>query len=97
MLEAGLLSEAKEVINGDFRNTAVQAIGYKELMPYFEDKITLEDKDLIDQVMQLANALSQSEKSALADYEKLENSNNKVYSLLKIDNVNKLISLFPIF
>ena len=43
MLEAGLLSEAKEVINGDFRNTAVQAIGYKELMPYFEDKITLDE------------------------------------------------------
>jgi len=43
MLQAGLLSEAKDVINGEFKNTAVQAIGYKELMPYFEGNISLEE------------------------------------------------------
>ena len=43
MLEAGLLDEAKEVIGGEFKNTAVQAIGYKELMPYFEGNISLDE------------------------------------------------------
>lgn len=44
MLSAGLLNEAKQVLDhrGEWR-TAVQAIGYKELFPYFEGQQSLED------------------------------------------------------
>ncbi len=44
MLEAGLLSEAKAFFNKlDNSKTAVQAIGYKELFPYINGEISLEE------------------------------------------------------
>lgn len=42
MLENGLLDEAKEVLSGDLK-TSYQAIGYKELAPYFKGEAYLED------------------------------------------------------
>lgn len=42
MMEEGLLDEAKEVISSDLSLTSSKAIGYKELLPYFEDKETLD-------------------------------------------------------
>lgn len=36
MLDAGLLQEAEEIFKSDVSNTAVQAIGYKELEPYIK-------------------------------------------------------------
>lgn len=42
MLENGLLDEAKEVLSGDLK-TSYQAIGYKELAPYFNGEAYLED------------------------------------------------------
>lgn len=42
MLEAGLLEEAKTFFEQNAGNTAVQAIGYKELEPYFKEKATLD-------------------------------------------------------
>lgn len=45
MLENGLIAEAKEILfnkNLITDNTAFQAIGYKELMPYFSNEIPLE-------------------------------------------------------
>lgn len=43
MLENGLLEEAKEFYNIPQNKTACQAIGYKELAPYFRDELTLEE------------------------------------------------------
>lgn len=43
MLEAGLLNEAKEFFAADISSTAKQAIGYKELKPYFDGLCTLEE------------------------------------------------------
>ena len=43
MLEQGLLEEAFQVINSDLSYTSVKAIGYKELMPYFNKEKTLEE------------------------------------------------------
>lgn len=43
MMRAGLLAEAKEVLNRSGSQTALQAIGYKELLPYFRSECTLED------------------------------------------------------
>lgn len=43
MLENGLLEEAKEFYNIPQDKTACQAIGYKELAPYFRDELTLEE------------------------------------------------------
>lgn len=40
MIEQGLLEEARDFINN--KGTAVQAIGYKELNPYFQGEIDLE-------------------------------------------------------
>ena len=43
MLEAGLLDEAKSFLSSHAGSTAKQAIGYKELAPYFEGKASLEE------------------------------------------------------
>lgn len=43
MLEAGLLNEAESFFKTDASNTAVQAIGYKELEPYFKSGAPLEE------------------------------------------------------
>lgn len=43
MMSAGLLQEAKEVLSQPGAQTALQAIGYKELLPYFNNECTLEE------------------------------------------------------
>ncbi len=43
MLEAGLLEEAKAFFESPLGRTARQAIGYKELYPYFKNEKTLEE------------------------------------------------------
>ncbi len=43
MLEAGLLDEAREFFTHDDYVTAAQAIGYKELKPYFDGQRSLEE------------------------------------------------------
>lgn len=42
MLEAGLVDEAKEFYSCDISSTAKQAIGYKELKPYLDGLVSLE-------------------------------------------------------
>lgn len=42
MLENGLLEEARQVLSAPTAPTAMQAIGYKELAPYFKGEIPLE-------------------------------------------------------
>lgn len=42
MMSDGLLQEAKEVLSKPGSQTALQAIGYKELLPYFNAECTLE-------------------------------------------------------
>ena len=43
MLERGLESEAREYLATASSSTSAQAIGYKELFPYFEGKASLDD------------------------------------------------------
>lgn len=43
MLEEGLVAEAERVYNSELSFTSVKAIGYKELIPYFENKATPEE------------------------------------------------------
>lgn len=43
MLSSGLLEEAEKYISLDPGTTAVQAIGYKELKPYFDGVLTLDE------------------------------------------------------
>lgn len=43
MLECGLLEEAKEFFDSEVSATAAQAIGYKELKPYFDGYISLDE------------------------------------------------------
>ena len=43
MLENGLLNEAKDVLSNKMSFTSVKAIGYKELLPYFNGEKTLGD------------------------------------------------------
>lgn len=43
MLQAGLLKEAEEFFSSDTSKTAKQAIGYKELKPYFDGVCTLDE------------------------------------------------------
>jgi tRNA dimethylallyltransferase len=42
MMKAGLLEEARYILNKKCSKTAISAIGYKEFIPYFEGKISLE-------------------------------------------------------
>jgi tRNA dimethylallyltransferase len=41
MMDKGLLREAEDVLNRSDSQTALQAIGYKELLPYFQGECTL--------------------------------------------------------
>ncbi len=43
MLKNGLVDEAKNVINSNLSYTSVKAIGYKELLPYFEGNKSLNE------------------------------------------------------
>ncbi len=43
MVQNGLLKEAEAVLSGPFAPTAMQAIGYKELRPYFDGKLSLDE------------------------------------------------------
>lgn len=43
MLEEGLIEEAKEFFSSDISDTAKQAIGYKELKPYLDGFVTLNE------------------------------------------------------
>lgn len=43
MMEQGLLEEARQVLSSENARTAIQAIGYKELAPYFSGEIGLEE------------------------------------------------------
>lgn len=43
MMDAGLLNEAKQVLSLENAPTALQAIGYKEFIPYFSGECTLEE------------------------------------------------------
>lgn len=43
MLEQGLLEEARRALAGANASTALQAIGYKELKPYFDGEVSLEE------------------------------------------------------
>ena len=44
MVEEGLLEEAKAIYDSKIRSKAITtAIGYKELFPYFEGEISLEE------------------------------------------------------
>jgi tRNA dimethylallyltransferase len=43
MMENGLLAEAKEVLSRPGSQTALQAIGYKELVPYFNAECSLDE------------------------------------------------------
>lgn len=42
MVQNGLLEEAQAVLSGPFAPTAMQAIGYKELRPYFDGELSLD-------------------------------------------------------
>ena len=43
MLAQGLIEEAQRVLASPLSCTSVMAIGYKELMPYFQNEATLEE------------------------------------------------------
>lgn len=43
MLERGLIDEAKEVLKSDLSFTSVKAIGYKELAPYINNELSLDE------------------------------------------------------
>jgi tRNA dimethylallyltransferase len=43
MIKNGLIDEAREILNKSNSKTALQAIGYKELIPYFNQKCTLDE------------------------------------------------------
>lgn len=43
MMDDGLLQEAREVLGQPGSQTALQAIGYKELLPYFDAECTLDE------------------------------------------------------
>lgn len=50
MLQAGLLAEAQQVLQRDDLKTAYNAIGYKELVPYFQGNASLEE--CVDRIKQ---------------------------------------------
>lgn len=98
MLEQGLLEEAGEFFTHNDYVTAAQAIGYKELKPYFEKERSLEEC-----VEKLKQATRNYAKRQLTWFNKIENLNKipsdngiteeeleKICILLKDNNKSKL-------
>lgn len=50
MIKNGLIEEAESFLNSEYAPTAMQAIGYKELKPYFDQEISLDEA--IDNIKQ---------------------------------------------
>ncbi|MBQ3133533.1 MAG: tRNA (adenosine(37)-N6)-dimethylallyltransferase MiaA [Clostridia bacterium] len=67
MLEAGLLEEARRLLAAPTAATAMQAIGYKELAPYFDGALSLEEA-----VANLKQATRRYAKRQLSWFRRLE-------------------------
>lgn len=70
MLEQGLLKEAEDFFSSPFGNTAKQAIGYKELRPYFDS-----EKDLSECIELLKQSTRRYAKRQLTWFNRDENIN----------------------
>lgn len=91
MLQNGLVDEAERFFNMNYGNTSAQAIGYKELKPYFDNELSLEEC-----VENLKKATRHYAKRQMTWFRRNENnvyfyidSYNDVYSLA--DDVMKYI------
>lgn len=92
MLELGLLVEAEAFFKSDYSATARQAIGYKELKPYFDGTVSLEDA-----VEKLKMETRRYAKRQLTWFRKNENiswiyiddSNGRNIADIAIDIINK--------
>ncbi len=84
MMKDGLLEEAKKIYDSNIRTKAVMTpIGYKELIPYFENKKSLEEcLDLIKQ---------NSRKYAKRQYTWFNNQMDVVWFNVDFDNFNNTI------
>ncbi len=68
MLENGLIDEAKAFYSSDYSNTAKQAIGYKELKPYIDGEVSLDEA-----VEKLKTETRRYAKRQLTWFRKMEN------------------------
>lgn len=92
MVKEGLLDEAKNIYNSSIRTKAVLTpIGYKELFPYFENKMTLEE--CIEKIKQKSRNYAKRQYTWFnhqmkinwfnVDYDNFDKTINEVYEYIK--------------
>lgn len=92
MVKEGLLDEAKKIYNSSIRTKAVLTpIGYKELFPYFENKMTLEE--CIEKIKQKSRNYAKRQYTWFnhqmkinwfnVDYDNFDKTINEVYEYIK--------------
>jgi len=85
MFEKGLVEEVKKLVDMGFKDslTSMQAIGYKEILPYLDKKISLEDakKCIIENTKDFAKRQIRTFRNK-TDFEKIEASKFEVNEML---------------
>ncbi len=85
MFEKGLVEEVKKLVDMGFKDslTSMQAIGYKEILPYLDKKISLEDakKCIIENTKNFAKRQIRTFRNK-TDFEKIEASKFEVNEIL---------------
>lgn len=85
MFEKGLVEEVKKLVDMGFKDslTSMQAIGYKEILPYLDKKISLEDakKCIIENTKDFAKRQIRTFRNK-TDFEKIEASKFEVNEIL---------------
>jgi tRNA dimethylallyltransferase len=85
MFEKGLVEEVKKLIDMGFKDslTSMQAIGYKEILPYLDKKISLEDakKCIIENTKDFAKRQIRTFRNK-TDFEKIEASKFEANEML---------------
>jgi tRNA dimethylallyltransferase len=85
IFEKGLVEEVKKLVDMGFKDslTSMQAIGYKEILPYLDKKISLEDakKCIIENTKDFAKRQIRTFRNK-TDFEKIEASKFEVDKIL---------------
>ena len=96
MVENGLVEESRKVFESGEMRTAANAIGYKELIPYFENRADLQT--CIDKIKQETRRYAKRQltwfrKNAKIQWLMLDEFDNKEKFLIIVKNIAKALSL----
>ena len=91
----GILSQAKETIDGIKREIdAINALAQEKLYPY--ETVGLSSKEIVDQVFDRCQALSEYDRSKIAGYEDIRKTKTKLDNQMRSIAVGGILALVAI-